>query len=327
VSVQPQVVSLNPSYGVIYKITNVVNGKIYIGQTSTSTSQRWREHVSDSRSPKRRFYLHAAILKYGVENFISEVLGSASTKQELDLLEKLWIAGLNTTNPQKGYNCTSGGGACVHGPSSRALTAPGPTRETVAKIVAATKGKKKPQQSEPMKKFWKTQREYMLAARQTPEAKLNRAEAQKKIWTPEKRAAFIPSFREACIAYWQTSEAKVQASERMKRRWAEWRANGRAQQHAEMTGKRSKEWWSKEENHKLYTDTIWNEEKRAEARQKSNEFFSSVQGVAAKEAIKKSLKKRYDGLSESERMAIVQKAWDASLVCRRTKRQAREEAA
>jgi group I intron endonuclease len=106
--------------GVIYKITNTVNGKVYVGQTCAPLERRWREHKGDARTRTTCRYLHAAMRKYGYENFTIEVVDRSDSRDELAEKEIAWIAKLDAMNPEKGYNCTSGGTACVHGPSSKA---------------------------------------------------------------------------------------------------------------------------------------------------------------------------------------------------------------
>ena len=92
--------------GIIYKITNTINNKIYIGQTTRNIPERWREHKSKS-APSDGTYLHNAIAKYGEKNFIIEEIDNCPD----DLLndkESEWIAILDTMYP-KGYNLTRGG--------------------------------------------------------------------------------------------------------------------------------------------------------------------------------------------------------------------------
>lgn len=63
----------------IYKITNKINGKVYIGKTLNSIQKRWREHLIDSK--KRRCEkrpLYSAINKYGEENFEIEQIEECS---------------------------------------------------------------------------------------------------------------------------------------------------------------------------------------------------------------------------------------------------------
>ena len=62
--------------GVIYKITNNINGKIYIGQTRIPESKRWQQHVwhADNDSDKDSLLLCKAIKKYGKESFSREII-------------------------------------------------------------------------------------------------------------------------------------------------------------------------------------------------------------------------------------------------------------
>ena len=85
----------------IYKVTNKVNGKVYIGQ-SVDIGRRWRTHMT----AKDDIYFHKAIQKYGVENFEWEVIEQCK-KSELDEREIYWIEYYDSFN--KGYNCTKGG--------------------------------------------------------------------------------------------------------------------------------------------------------------------------------------------------------------------------
>lgn len=95
----------------IYQITNLVNGKYYIGQTSQSLTDRFKGHIRDSKNKRTRGcpVLHAAIRKYGEENFVVESLCLASDTKELNNLEKLWIVSLDSTNKDVGYNILFGG--------------------------------------------------------------------------------------------------------------------------------------------------------------------------------------------------------------------------
>lgn len=92
---------------IIYKITNRLNGKVYIGQTTMSLTKRWRDHCSPSNSRCR--LLHRAIQKYGKENFSVEQIDVACDRDELDKKEIYWIQYYDSTNNDKGYNLQSGG--------------------------------------------------------------------------------------------------------------------------------------------------------------------------------------------------------------------------
>ena len=86
-------------YGIIYKITNKVNGKIYIGLTKQKLQSRFRGHLSDARkalkNDGRVCYFQNALLKYGKENFILEQIDQADTKEELCRKEEYWISYYN----------------------------------------------------------------------------------------------------------------------------------------------------------------------------------------------------------------------------------------
>ena len=86
----------------IYKITNKISGKTYIGQ-SHNIERRLKEHKYKKDIP-----IELAIQKYGVENFIFEVLEECSL-EELDEKEKYYI-NLYNTYKGSGYNCNEGGG-------------------------------------------------------------------------------------------------------------------------------------------------------------------------------------------------------------------------
>ena len=96
-------------FGAIYKITNLINGKMYIGQTTKLyINNRWCEHKNNARNGERS-YLYNAIRKYGENNFEFKVLLSKIPIDKLDFYEQLWIKKLNTRSPN-GYNLTDGGG-------------------------------------------------------------------------------------------------------------------------------------------------------------------------------------------------------------------------
>ena len=93
--------------GFIYTITNKINGKQYVGKTSLSDpKERWKEHLHDyKREQYKKRPLYSAMNKYGVENFIFEVIEECENTEER---EKFWIKELNTYG-STGYNATLGG--------------------------------------------------------------------------------------------------------------------------------------------------------------------------------------------------------------------------
>ena len=97
---------------IIYKITNVVNNKVYIGLTTTSLKKRWYAHIRDSKKSEK--HLYAAMRKYGLDNFKIEVIDdTAKDMQELGKLERKYIKLYNSTDPNYGYNITYGGEVCA----------------------------------------------------------------------------------------------------------------------------------------------------------------------------------------------------------------------
>lgn len=100
--------------GWIYKVTNQVNGKMYIGKTEeVDPLKRWNKHIRDSkreRFEKRPFY--DAINKYGSDNFNFEVIDKTSDSNELCQLERYYIDKYRTYigfEDCNGYNATLGG--------------------------------------------------------------------------------------------------------------------------------------------------------------------------------------------------------------------------
>ena len=89
---------------IIYKITNKINGKAYIGQTVQPFKRRLSQHRENRKS-----LIGRAIHKYGWENFTVEILERCTSREELNEREKYYIAFYNTVCPN-GYNLTEGGG-------------------------------------------------------------------------------------------------------------------------------------------------------------------------------------------------------------------------
>lgn len=87
----------------IYKITNNINGKIYIGQ-SNNIQRRFSEHKTKGRTS--RIPVDQDIKKYGEENFSFEIIEECSI-EELNEKETKWITYFNSI--EKGYNCSLGG--------------------------------------------------------------------------------------------------------------------------------------------------------------------------------------------------------------------------
>jgi len=93
---------------IIYKITNKVNGKCYIGATEKTLEERWNGHVKTAMVKKKDWILSKAIRKYGPDAFIKEVLEEhPDRKYTFDVLEPKYILEHNTFG-ENGYNMTGG---------------------------------------------------------------------------------------------------------------------------------------------------------------------------------------------------------------------------
>lgn len=110
----------------MYLVTNRVNGKQYVGQTTGTPEARWRSHVKDT-ARRRRYALQSAIAKYGPEAFDVVAIEHCSSLDDLNAAEAYWIHWYGTVD--FGYNLTYGGDAA---PKSAI---------TCARISAAKKGK------------------------------------------------------------------------------------------------------------------------------------------------------------------------------------------
>lgn len=88
----------------IYKITNKINGKIYIGQ-SIRPKTRWWEHCQSAKNQRDNYPIHQAIYKYGEENFTFEILEWTAN---YDDREAELIGYYNSITPN-GYNVMTGG--------------------------------------------------------------------------------------------------------------------------------------------------------------------------------------------------------------------------
>lgn len=93
-------------YGIIYKVENKENGKIYIGQTIKSLFTRKKEHQIASFNGSGLFF-HQALRKYGASKFRWRIIDTAYNLEELNKKEIQLIKEYNTL--EKGYNMEIGG--------------------------------------------------------------------------------------------------------------------------------------------------------------------------------------------------------------------------
>src|ERR1039457_1426135 len=168
----------------LYKITNLLDQKVYIGQTNSNN--RWRQHKYNAKNPERTHqYIHRAMAKYKIENFIYEVIATCMTQEDANEIESILIKQYNSKNKNFGYNLTIGSDYGGHSEE---------TREKLRKLMfnrLATKGhpslgqKRTPEQKENISKG---RREHPVIY--TPEIRKRISESQsKRIYTQIGRAS------------------------------------------------------------------------------------------------------------------------------------------
>ena len=92
--------------GLIYKVTNDINDKIYIGKTVRALYSRWHDHVK-ARNYDNNNKFHNALAKYGIEHFSAEIVEDNIPLEKINEREKYWINFYDSYN--SGYNSTLGG--------------------------------------------------------------------------------------------------------------------------------------------------------------------------------------------------------------------------
>lgn len=95
------------TYNYIYKVTNNIDHKIYIGATTKSIEERRKDHLKKSKKGKS-YAFQNAIGTYGVDAFKWEQIDTATTTDELAKKEKEYI--LEYNSKEEGYNSDGGGG-------------------------------------------------------------------------------------------------------------------------------------------------------------------------------------------------------------------------
>ncbi len=149
-------------YGYVYKITNVVNNKIYVGKrVATSFDEQYWGGGK---------IIYSAIKKYGKDNFTREIIEWCDSKEHLEERERFWISKLKARDLSIGYNLAEGGegGITYVGENPQKGRKRNITPEAHERMSAAHKGiqltdETKLKQSESHKLYWKThpeQREY-----------------------------------------------------------------------------------------------------------------------------------------------------------------------
>ena len=96
-------------YGIIYLITNKVNGKKYVGQTTKTIQERFSEHIRYAKHISNKT-IHKAMRNHGLDNFSVIQLCECNNQNELNKMEQYYILEYETIfDHHKGYNMTYGG--------------------------------------------------------------------------------------------------------------------------------------------------------------------------------------------------------------------------
>ena len=229
-------------YGVIYKITNLINGKSYVGQTVQPLKERIAQHRYHDE-----LYVDHEIRKYGWKNFTVEILEECTSHEQLNEREIFWIARLNTKHPG-GYNMTDGGAGFngrKHTPESIALMSEiakevwaGRSSEERATIAKKREANRSPEEKSATARARELAKPFEVRsarskknwAKKSPE---ERSAMVKKTWvtrkaneakkTPEEKAATAKSHEElSAIA--KKAAAKVDKKARNKKISSTWKS-------------------------------------------------------------------------------------------------------
>jgi group I intron endonuclease len=208
-------------FGIIYKVSNTINDKIYIGQTTRTLEKRMQRH-RDALLRGEKFHFYNALRKYGMENFKWEIIYKAKTLEELNSKEQEYI--LLYDSYKNGYNMQLGGSKgkqsqLIKDKISKANTGKKRTKEEKIKMSNSQKGKKIP--IEQINKIIATRRKNGWYKKDIEEVKKNMRHEHKK---PDNKRILS-----------DVHKSKIGAGNKGKKRTEIQNKN---------TGIRMKEWWA-----------------------------------------------------------------------------------
>lgn len=169
---------------IIYKSTNKITRKIYIGQTTHTLDKRIKSHLKESKMESNRPFM-LSINKHGIDNFEFEIIDSTNNLDELNNKEIYWIDFYNSVSPN-GYNVTGGG----QGKKMKT------TKELSRIISEGLKNSKKWQETKNSEEYIQKRKEYFGWSK----GKKYSREHKEKIW--EKNKERILKFNKSVSKKW-----------------------------------------------------------------------------------------------------------------------------
>jgi group I intron endonuclease len=130
---------------IIYKATNKIDGKCYIGQTINSLNDRKITHKCHGK--KDNNYFHNALKKYGFDNFEWKIIEECSSKEEMDEMEFHYIKQYDSYKKKNGYNITMGGEGTQLFGKANGMYGKKHSEESIEKMRKIKKGKKHTKES------------------------------------------------------------------------------------------------------------------------------------------------------------------------------------
>jgi group I intron endonuclease len=185
---------------IVYLVTNKTNGKMYVGQhAGTNLKAYWDRNVCLAENGYQgKRLLYRAIRKYGSDGFEVIPLVIVETKQEMDHYEIEIIKFLDTTDPEKGYNITAGGGGSLgvkmgeetRAKMSKAREGKTMTEENRLKFIERNKGNKYSLGKKMTKENFYKLMAVHVGSKRSEEAKKKMSEAHKGVpWSEKQKEA------------------------------------------------------------------------------------------------------------------------------------------
>ncbi len=194
---------------IIYKTTNIITGKIYIGQDKNNNPN----YLGSGK------ILIQSIEKHGRENFKKEIIEHCSTKEQLDLAEMHWISYYESTNRDIGYNIAAGG-------SGGDTISNHPNKDLISEKISKSNAGRKPWNTGTKGKIgWSEESkrknsESNIGKKRNEETKKNISIARKRWWETlpvEKREEISKNLSEAL-----KGRKKPPQTEEQRKRHSEW---------------------------------------------------------------------------------------------------------